>query len=199
MWSWKIAIGPVAIIEIRNSPESRGGFGGPRIAMGRDLAQDKPEGGARATFKHWGMFETRRVYSSWKLPRAGNVISIPTYRRCKIERVFFTLNKPSRDYIVTIVISPSSLGAEEWWEQNINDPIVNGNLLWTFDLSFRRENFKDLNVPFSDYLDPRLKHIEYQKLMSGLINPGRIEKNIFTHEFDYLIHFYPEVESILRS
>jgi hypothetical protein len=134
-WRWVYAIGPAPIIE----------------------KVTHPNGTQNALFRHWGLFKTRKIYRGFKLPRAGEMAEIPNYGLCKIERVLQFSKNLGRDLLVYVVISPKSLGDDEWWVQHRNDPVVKSQQNWVFDMDDIRSYFKDLDIPEADFVEPSLR------------------------------------------
>lgn len=134
-WRWVYAIAPAPIIE----------------------KVTHPNGTPNALFRHWGMFQTRKIYKGFTLPRAGDMVEIPTYGSCKVERVIQVSKNLGRELLVHVIISPKSLGNEEWWNEHRNDPVVKSQELWTFDFDGMKSYFKDLEVPESDFVEPSLR------------------------------------------
>ena len=56
-----------------------------------------------------------------------------------------------------VVISPKSLGNDDWWAEHRNDPVVKSEELWTFDFDGMRRYFTDLEIPEDDFVDPALR------------------------------------------
>ena len=46
-----------------------------------------------------------------------------------------------------MVISPDSLGNEQWWIDNKNNPVAKFGDQWTFDFDLAKSYFNDLEVP----------------------------------------------------
>lgn len=123
-WEWKYYIAPAPIIEKQN-----------------------PFTGRELSFRHWGMYVSKKVFKGLKHPVAGDMVKIPHYGPCKVERVLYWASSPSRSYILGIVVSPESLGNSEWWSTNLNDPVAKFSESWTLDFDLPRAYFKDLTIP----------------------------------------------------
>jgi hypothetical protein len=123
LWKWKFVIAPALISEnlgIKN--------------------------GKKQIKKSWGSFETRKIYTGIRLPLAGDVVNIPDYGPCKVERVKYVNGVRSRAWIVSIVISPKSLGNTNWWLENRNHPIHKHQQNWKLSFSFIKEDYNDLEL-----------------------------------------------------
>lgn len=129
-WEWRYYIAPAPIIEKQFVSEN-----------------------ATRSFRHWGMYISKKVFRGFKHPKAGDVVSIPDYGACKVERVLYWANFPSRSFTLGIVISPRSLGDDSWWVENKNNPVAKHSENWNFDIELPRSYFKDLEIPANDYLD----------------------------------------------
>ena len=123
-WEWKFYIAPAPIIE-----------------------KQQPYTDREAFFTHWGMYITKKTFKGFKHPVAGDVVDIPNYGQCKVERVLYWANRPSRSYTLGIVISAKSIGDNEWWLNNRNQPVALFGENWTFDMDLPKSYFKDLEVP----------------------------------------------------
>ena len=123
MWEWKFYIAPAPIIEKQNPYTDREIF-----------------------YRHWGMFLTRKIFRGFKHPIAGDVVDIPNYGPCKVERVLYWTNRPSRSFVLGVVISPDSLGNQKWWTENKNNPVSKFPENWTFDFDLPKPYFKDIEV-----------------------------------------------------
>jgi hypothetical protein len=128
-WEWRFYIAPAPIIENKNP------------------FTDSPK-----SFRHWGMFISKKTFKGFKHPFAGDVVNLPNYGPCKVERVLYWANRPSRSFTLGVVISPESIGDEEWWLQNKNHPVSKNGENWTLDFELPRSYFKDLSVPEGDFL-----------------------------------------------
>lgn len=129
-WNWKYYIAPAPVIEKQTNSDS-----------------------SSRLFKHWGMYVTKNVFKGLKHPTAGDVVQLPDYGPCKVERVLFWAARPSRGFILGIVISPSSLGNDEWWSENRNHPVAKHGDNWTLEFEIPKSYFKDLNIPQNDYIE----------------------------------------------
>jgi hypothetical protein len=123
IWEWKYYIAPAPIIEKQNPYSDR-----------------------EFSYRHWGMFITRKNFKGFKHPMAGDVVDIPNYGPCKVERVIYWTNRPSRSFVLGIVISPNSLGNQQWWSENKNNPVSKFPENWTFDFDLPKHYFKDIEV-----------------------------------------------------
>ena len=123
MWEWKFYIAPAPIIEKQNPYTDR-----------------------EISYRHWGMFLTRKIFRGFKHPIAGEVVDIPNYGPCKVERVLYWTNRPSRSFVLGVVISPDSLGNQKWWTENKNNPVSKFPENWTFDFDLPKPYFKDIEV-----------------------------------------------------
>ena len=92
------------------------------------------------------MYISRKIFRGIKHPVPGDVVGIPNYGECKIERVIYWTNRPSRSYVLGIVISPDSLGNHQWWAENRNNPVSKFPENWTFDFELPKTYFKDIEV-----------------------------------------------------
>ena len=134
-WRWVYVIAPAPIIE----------------------KVTHPNGTPNALFRHWGMFQLRKVYKGFKLPRAGDMAELPMYGSCKVERVIQFSKNLGRELLVYVVISPKSLGNDEWWDDHRNDPVVKSQELWTLEFDGMRRHFTDLEIPEDDFVEPGLR------------------------------------------
>ena len=123
IWEWKFYIAPAPIIEKQN-----------------------PYAEHSILYRHWGMYISRKIFRGIKHPVPGDVVGIPNYGECKIERVIYWTNRPSRSYVLGIVISPDSLGNHQWWAENRNNPVSKFPENWTFDFEVPKTYFKDIEV-----------------------------------------------------
>lgn len=123
MWEWKFYIAPAPIIEKQNPYTDR-----------------------EVSYRHWGMFLTRKIFRGFKHPIAGDVVDIPNYGPCKVERVIYWTNRPSRSFVLGVVISPDSLGNQQWWSENKNNPVSKFPENWTLDFDLPTPFFKDIEV-----------------------------------------------------
>ena len=123
-WEWRYYIAPAPIIENRN-PHT-----------------DSPE-----RFQHWGMFISKKTFKGFSHPRAGDVVNLPNYGHCKVERVLYWANRPSRSFTLGVVISPKSIGDENWWFEHKNHPVAKNSDNWTLDFDLPKSYFKDLEIP----------------------------------------------------
>ena len=123
MWEWKFYIAPAPIIEKQNPYTDR-----------------------EISYQHWGMYLTRKIFRGFKHPIAGDVVDIPNYGPCKVERVLYWTNRPSRSFVLGVVISPDSLGNQKWWTENKNNPVSKFPENWTFDFDLPKPYFKDIEV-----------------------------------------------------
>ncbi len=123
-WNWKFYIAPAPVIEKQN------------LYTDRELL-----------FRHWGMYVSRSVFKGFKHPIAGDVVDIPNYGHCKVERVLYWASRPSRSFTLGIVISPDNLGDATWWLNNRNNPVAKFGENWTLDFDLPRAYFKDLTIP----------------------------------------------------
>jgi hypothetical protein len=128
-WTWNFYIAPAPIIE-NQSPFT-----------------DTPK-----LFRHWGIYKTKKVFKGFKHPVAGDVINIPDYGPCKVERVIYWAVRPSRNYLLAVVISPRSIGNDEWWLENRNNPVAKHSENWTLEFELPKNRFKDLDIPENGYL-----------------------------------------------
>ena len=127
-WSWKFCIAPVEILE-------QIGF-----KNGKPLIR-----------KRYVNFVTRRTYSGFNLPRAGDVVDIPDHGPCKVERVIYPGGRPSKTFIVDIVISPKSINDPNWWKINQDPLLLKNRSNWSLGGSIIREDFIDLELPEDEY------------------------------------------------
>lgn len=123
IWEWKFYIAPAPVIEKQNPYTDREIF-----------------------YRHWGMYLTRKKFKGFKHPMAGDVVDIPNYGPCKVERVIYWTEKPSRSLVLGVVISPDSLGDQTWWSENKNNPVSKFPENWTFDFDLPKRYFKDIDV-----------------------------------------------------
>ena len=123
IWEWKFYIAPAPIIEKQNPYTDR-----------------------EISYRHWGMFITRKIFRGLKHPIAGDVVDIPNYGPCKVERVLYWTNRPSRSFVLGVVISPDSLGNQKWWRENKNNPVSKFPENWTLDFDLPKPYFKDIEV-----------------------------------------------------
>ena len=123
IWEWKFYIAPAPIIEKQNPYTDR-----------------------EISYRHWGMFITRKIFRGLKHPIAGDVVDIPNYGPCKVERVLYWTNRPSRSFVLGVVISPDSLGNQKWWRENTNNPVSKFPENWTLDFDLPKPYFKDIEV-----------------------------------------------------
>jgi hypothetical protein len=122
-WDWKFYIAPAPIIEKQNPYTDR-----------------------EISYRHWGMYVTRKIFRGLKHPIAGDMVDIPNYGPCKVERVIYWTSRPSRSFVLGVVISPDSLGNQQWWSENKNNPVTKFSENWTFDLDLPKPYFKDIEV-----------------------------------------------------
>ncbi len=127
IWSWIIEIAPAPIIESRGE-----------------------KGRKKMFYKRLGGFQTRRTFSGLRLPAAGEMVLVPDYGPCKVERV---IGIRSRSYYQSIIISPKSIGNDKWWEKNRNHPISIHSQNWKLNTNFIRDNYRDLDLPEDCYLE----------------------------------------------
>jgi hypothetical protein len=92
------------------------------------------------------MYISKKTYRGFKHPLAGDVVDIPNYGPCKVERVLFWAAKPSRSFTLGVVISPQSIGDIEWWLNNKNHPVARYGENWTFDMDLPKSYFRDVEV-----------------------------------------------------
>jgi hypothetical protein len=123
IWDWKFYIAPAPIIEKQNPYTDR-----------------------EISYRHWGMYVTRKIFRGLKHPIAGDLADIPNYGPCKVERVIYWTSRPSRSFVLGVVISPDSLGSQQWWSENKNDPVSKFPENWTFDFDLPKPYFKDIEV-----------------------------------------------------
>jgi len=123
-WQWKFYIAPAPIIEKRHPHTDREVF-----------------------YRHWGMYVSKKIFKGFKHPNSGDMVDIPNYGPCKVERVIYWSKYPSRSFVIGIVISPDSLGNHEWWVKNSNNPVANFGENWTMEFKLPSSYFKDLQVP----------------------------------------------------
>lgn len=124
IWEWKFYIAPAPIIEKQN-----------------------PFTDQEVLYRHWGMFISKKIFKGFKHPVAGDMVSIPNYGNCKVERVIYWSARPSRSFVLGVVISPDSLGNEQWWIENQNNPVAKFGDQWTLDFDLAKNYFKDLVIP----------------------------------------------------
>ena len=122
-WEWKFYIAPAPIVEKLN-----------------------PYSENERLFRHWGMYVTKKVFKGLKHPAAGDVVSIPNYGPCKVERVIYWSKIPSKSFAIAIVVSPESLGNSEWWLTHRNNPVAEHGKDWTFQLDLPKTYFTDLQI-----------------------------------------------------
>ena len=122
-WEWKFYIAPAPIIEKQHPYTDREIF-----------------------YRHWGMYITRKIFKGLKHPVAGDMVEIPNYGPCKVERVLYWSGRPSRSFTLGIVISPDSLGNHEWWIENKNNPVSKFGENWTIDFELPKSYFRDLDI-----------------------------------------------------
>ena len=67
-WEWKFYIAPAPIIEKQN-----------------------PFTDQEVLYRHWGMFISKKIFKGFKHPVAGDMVSVPNYGHCKVERVIIGL------------------------------------------------------------------------------------------------------------
>lgn len=123
-WEWKFYIAPAPIIEKQHPYTDR-----------------------EVLFKHWGMYISKKTFKGLKHPVAGDVVDIPNYGHCKVERVLYWARRPSRSYTLGIVVSPDSIGSDDWWLNNRNQPVAAFGENWTIDMDLPKSYFKDLEIP----------------------------------------------------
>lgn len=123
-WEWRYYIAPAPIIE-----------------------KQFVSGDETRSFCHWGMYISKEVFKGFKHPKAGDVVAIPDYGPCKVERVLYWTSYPSRSFTLGIVVSARSLGDDSWWASNINNPVAKHFENWNFDMDLPRTYFKDLEIP----------------------------------------------------
>jgi hypothetical protein len=92
------------------------------------------------------MYVSKKIFKGFNHPVAGDMVNIPNYGSCKVERVIHWSGRPSRSFTLGIVISPDSLGNQEWWIENKNNPVAKFGENWTFDFELPKSYFKDINV-----------------------------------------------------
>ncbi len=122
-WNWKFYIAPAPLIERQN-----------------------PYNDHEISYRNWGMYVTRKIFRGLKHPIAGDMVNIPNYGPCKVERVIYWTNRPSRRFVLGVVISPDSLGNQKWWSENKNDPVSKFPENWTFDFELPKPYFKDIEI-----------------------------------------------------
>jgi hypothetical protein len=123
IWDWKFYIAPAPIIEKQNPYTDR-----------------------EISYRHWGMYVTRKIFRGLKHPIAGDMVDIPNYGPCKVERVIYWTSRPSRSFVLGVVISPDSLGNQQWWSEHKNNPVSKFPENWTFDLDLPKPYFKDIEI-----------------------------------------------------
>jgi hypothetical protein len=128
-WEWHFYIAPAPIIEKQN-----------------------PYSDNERSFRHWGLYKTKKTFKSLRHPVAGDVVSIPDYGPCKIERVIHWSRVPSRNFTLAVVISPKSIGDEAWWLENKNNPVARHGDNWTLEFDLPKIYFSDLEIPQNDYI-----------------------------------------------
>lgn len=123
-WEWKFYIAPAPIIEKQNSYSER-----------------------EMLYRHWGMYISKRAFRGFNHPVAGDVVDVPNYGPCKVERVLYWTKRPSRSFTLGIVISSASIGDKQWWLDNRNQPVARFGEDWTFEMDLPKSYFKDLDIP----------------------------------------------------
>ena len=123
-WEWKFYIAPAPIIE-----------------------KQHPNTDREVLYRHWGMYLSKKTYRGFKHPVAGDVVDIPNYGPCKVERILYWVSRPSRSYTLGVVISPQSIGDSEWWLSNRNHPVSRFGDSWSFDMDLPKVYFNDLKTP----------------------------------------------------
>jgi hypothetical protein len=130
LWEWHYYIAPAPIIEKQ------------------DPYTENPR-----SFRHWGLYKTKKTFKSFRHPNAGDVLDIPDYGPCKVERVIHWSRLPSRNYTLAVVISPKSHGNEDWWIQNKNHPVAKHGANWTLEFELPKRHFSDLEIPENGYVE----------------------------------------------
>ena len=123
-WEWKFYIAPAPIVEKQNPFTIR-----------------------ESLYLHWGMYVSKKTFKGLKHPVSGDMVEIPNYGPCRVERVIYWASRPSRSFVIGVVISPDSIGNYQWWLDNRNNPVSKFGENWTMDFELARSYFKDIEVP----------------------------------------------------
>ena len=70
-----------------------------------------------------------------------------------LEVAFLVIGIRSRSYYQSIIISPKSIGNDKWWKKNRNHPFAMHSQNWKLNTNFKRDNFRDLDLPADSYLE----------------------------------------------
>ena len=104
----------------------------------------------------WGKYVNDRTFSGVGYPKVGEVIDIPDFGKCKIERLAPLIGSSiSRNSPIRVIISWKSIGNKTWWEDHINSPAHYG---W----QALKINENDLKI-FSDIEIPNPKEVKVKK------------------------------------
>ena len=122
-WEWKFYIAPAPIVEKQNPFTDR-----------------------ESLYLHWGMYVSKKSFKGLKHPVSGDMVEIPNYGPCRVERVIYWSSRPSRSFVIAVVISPDSLGNHQWWLENRNNPVSKFGENWTLDFELPKSYFKDIEV-----------------------------------------------------
>lgn len=104
----------------------------------------------------WGRYLKEKTFSGLNYPKVGEVVEVPDFGKCKIERLIpFHGNKISRNFHIRVVISWKALGNKAWWDSNINCPDK-------FGWELRKLTKEDLKI-FGDLEIPDPKEIKLKQ------------------------------------
>ena len=134
-WSWKLGIAPA-----------------------QEKIQKVKLDGTKADFIRSVEYESRFRETGWTLPRTGDNHVIPGLGAHIIDRVCYVNAKPERRFIATVYFRYDAVfRGMSTVEANY---FLSG---WNKEKLYRR-NFKDIEIPLDDWVDPQIKHLEYDKL-----------------------------------
>ena len=118
--------------------------------------QSDTRGGKHRFELIWGRYVKERNYSGINYPKVGEVVEVPDFGKCKIERLIpLAGNKISRNSDIRVIISWKSIGNKNWWDSNVNSPT-------NFGWQALKIGKHDLRI-FSDLDIPEPKEIKVKK------------------------------------
>lgn len=164
-WTWRLAIAPA-----------------------QEKIQKVKLDGTKADFIRSIEYESRFKETGWTLPRAGDNHVIPGLGAHIIDRVCYVNAKPERRFIAKVYFRYDVLF------RGASTLDVNYFLsAWNKEKLYRR-NFKDIEIPLDDWVDPQIKHLEYEKLSRMTQAQKDNHQGIQLGYVDYLVHHFKNLK-----
>ena len=144
--------------------------------------------GTKAEFIRSVQFESRSITTGWSLPRAGDNYLIPDLGAHIIDRVCFVNARPERRFITTIYFRYENV----FRGMSVKDKNIFLSR-WNVEKLYRR-NFKDLDIPLDDWVDPQIKFFEHEQLAGMSQKQKENHQGIQLGYADYLDYHFKNLD-----